>query len=70
MDEKQRFTTLLDNAHQELIARLLGTEDQEAGVLVALLFEAGHAIGLSDREITQAILRPVKTTLRPGLARP
>ena len=68
MDGKQCFITLLEKAHQELNAKLLGEDNPEAGDLVAQLFEAGHAIGQNDSEITHALLRPVKSTLRPGLA--
>ena len=50
-------------------AELIGDGGREDSLLVALLFQAGCGVGLTDKEIVHALLRPVRAQLRPGLKR-
>jgi hypothetical protein len=63
------FAALLDDARKSLETWIETPEQAVADHLPARVYEAGRAVGLTDREITLALVRPVRGQLRPGLTR-
>lgn len=63
------FHELLTQTQSALTAKLSIDETVEAGELMPHLFYSGYAVGLTTKEIIQALLKPVVNAIRPGLAR-
>ena len=64
------FAQLLDEAQQSLETWITRADDSPVDVLPDRVFEAGRAVGLTDKEIAQALIKRVQDQLRPGLSRP
>jgi hypothetical protein len=66
---EQTFSAILDNAQQALEAWIVRSQDATTEYLPARVFEAGRSVGLTDKEITIALVDRVREQLRPGLSR-
>ena len=64
------FAQLLDDAQQALETWFTRSGDASMERQPSRVFEAGRSVGLTDKEITQALLKSVRGQLRPGLSRP
>lgn len=69
MWEKRLLREFLAIAQQALMARLEGRNIPDTRGLLTQLFEMGESCGMSEREITRALLTPAKSALRKGLTR-
>ncbi len=69
MQEVPSIPGLLFQGQQALVAHMLGESVPGAGGLLAGVYRAGSAHGLTEKEITRELLRPVRVELRPGLKR-
>lgn len=64
------FHDLLQQTQSTLKTRLTEDETIHADDLMPHLFYSGYSLGLTTKEIIQALLKPVANELRPGLTRP
>lgn len=63
----ESFRDLLAAAQEYLKTSMSDGERVQAKALASRLYEAGFAVGLTSKEITQVLLKPLATELRPGL---
>ena len=60
------FAQLLDEAQQSLETWLSRSDESTVEHLPSRVFEEGRTVGLTDKEITQALVKRVRDQLRPG----
>ncbi len=70
MWQERLFREFLAIGHRALMARLAGAEIADTTGLMTQLYEFGGFCGLSEKEITQRLLEPVKMALRTGMKKP
>ena len=70
MWQERLFREFLAIGHRALMARLAGTDIPDTTGLMTQLFEFGGFCGLTEKEITQRLLEPVKMSLRPAMKNP
>lgn len=63
------FEEWLVKARQALSAQLGEGIEALDKSLVTRLFYSGYAVGLTNKEIIAALLKPIAAQIRPGLAR-
>lgn len=66
-DMQATFARILDDAQQSLETWITRSEEATMEHLPSRVFEAGRSVGLTDKEITQALVKRVRNELRPGL---
>ena len=68
----EAFTEQVRTMTDQLRARLEAGEpstDVSVNEMLHELYEYGTELGLTEKEITQQVIRPIAEILRPGLAR-
>lgn len=63
------FARILDDTQQSLETWINRSDEATIEHLPSRVFEAGRSVGLSDKEITQPLVKRVRNELRPGLTK-